>query len=1099
MDTSQFFLGDWQVSPSSNSLRLGKTVSVVEPKAMDVLLLLCQQAGEVLSADTIIQQCWGTTDVGDNPIHKAITQLRKALGDKATSPIYIETIRKRGYRVIADVVFPEDDSSRAQKAQWQGGSPFLGLQAYSEKDAGVFFGRQKQIAELLGRINHQIEQGRAFTLLLGPSGSGKSSLIHAGLIPRLTDPKGVNGIRVISYATVDFADIDAERLWLDLASHLLDWDIEGEPLFFEQSAQQLAVALQTDMASVCEHCQSVLSAYAEFAKIAHPRFMLVLDRLEVLLDSPQFSAADREQLLQLAEQLACSNAVIVLSACRNDFYPKIANFPVLLKDKAKGAHFDLAPPSPYELSQMIRLPAIAAGLTWSKDNAQGVMLDELITMETASHPDALPLLQYTLQELYVQRDGNELQISVYKSLGGIEGAIGHKAEQLFKAMDADKQKNLPQILLLLITLSPDGNNLTSRTARWDELKNKPQRDFVQTMVENRLFVSHLQHDEPCFRVAHEALLRRWPRVQEWINAHQDSLAIKTSLLNQAEQWCNEKRNPAYLLADGKPLQQALALRDHSGLHLQAQELALIKASQARASNIRWLKRATMGMLMVLTIMAVFFSLQSQHAQQLAEAKRQEAESLLGFMVGEFADKLRSVGRMDLLDGISNKAMEYFATADQQENPANWWLTGSAERSFKARFQQALTLQALAEVAYSRDKLDEAATGFTEAHEQMQALLAIAPENVELVKMLGVNAFWRGQLDYNASRWQGAEAGFTDYLTYSQQLLALEPDNPEAITELSYAHNSLGSLALERLQYQKALTAFEHSLKLKKQVLTVQPDNTLLKTDIADTYSWLATASNHLGQYRAARKHAQQGQRILQKLLDAEPTNPYMLESLAFMLLREANLLIRHNELASAATKAVEAHQLFELLVAQDPDNTLWQRAKARQQMKMLRINRLLPADERVFTDNEEQALLENLLAVARDDARVTVDYADYLQLTGNWAMSDKVITRLGQQLAQQNTAQQNASRRLLHSKYYLLKAAGFAHDNEDTLQQQACVQAEKVLAPVLEYSLDLEILTAYVTAVTCAELTVDISQYLTVIEREELSLNTYPLLTRQGE
>ncbi|NVK57856.1 MAG: winged helix-turn-helix domain-containing protein [Alteromonadaceae bacterium] len=1099
MDTSQFFLGDWQVSPASNSLRLGKTVSVIEPKAMDVLLLLCQQAGEVLSADTIVQQCWGAIEVGDNPIHKAITQLRKALGDKATSPIYIETIRKRGYRVIADVVFPQDDTSRAQKAQWQGGSPFLGLQAYGEKDAGIFFGRQNQITELLGRITQQVNQSRAFTLLLGPSGSGKSSLIHAGLIPRLTDPKGVNGIGVTSYTTVDFADIDADRLWLDLASHLLDWDIEGEPVFFEQSAEQLAAALQTDTDSVCERCQKVISAYAEFAQLAHPRFMLVLDRFEVLLDSPGFSASVRQHLLDVVEALACSNAVIVLTACRNDFYPKIARYPVLLKGKENGAHFDLAPPTPYELSQMIRLPAIAAGLTWSKDDSRDVMLDELITMETANHPDALPLLQYTLQELYLQRSGDELQASVYKSLGGIEGAIGHKAEQVFQIMDTCNQQSLPQILLLLVTMSPDGSNLTSRTARWDELKSPQQRDFVQAMVDNRLFVSHLQHGESCFRVAHEALLRRWPRVQEWINAHQDSLAVKTSLLNQAEQWRNEKRNPAYLLADGKPLQEALYLRDHSGLSLQANELALINASQAKANKMRWLKRSTMAVLMLLTVTSIFLSLQSQHAQQLAETKRQEAESLLGFMVGEFADKLRSVGRMDLLDGISNKAMEYFSESNEIENNAPWWQIGQPERSFKALFQQALTLQALAEVAYSRDKVDEATTGFTKAREQMQALLAVAPDHVELVKMLGVNAFWRGQLDYDAGRWPGAKAGFSDYLTYSQQLLSLEPDNPDAIIELSYAHNSLGSLAVDSLQYKKALSAFEHSLELKQQVLALQPDNTLLKTDIADTYSWLATASNHLGQFGTARNYAQQGQSILQTLRDADSDNPYVLESLAFALLRDANLLVRQNDIARALNQASEALQLFKQLIAHDPDNIIWQLGKARQQMDLLIINRLLPAEKRVFTEVEEQALLEDLLAQASQDIGVMIDYADYLQLTGNWAEGDNVLSQIAIKLAQQNSEQQNASWRLLQGKHYLLTAASFAKQNAGKNQQKACEQAEEVLAPVLEYSLDLDIIMAYVTAVECANLDVDSSQYLAIMERENVFLNTYPLLIRQGE
>ena len=93
--SNAFFFGDWQVEPAANTVRCGKQVYQLEPKAMDVLLLLCRHAGEVLSSDDIASKCWPGTDTGDNPLHKIITQLRKALGDNATNPVYIETIRKR--------------------------------------------------------------------------------------------------------------------------------------------------------------------------------------------------------------------------------------------------------------------------------------------------------------------------------------------------------------------------------------------------------------------------------------------------------------------------------------------------------------------------------------------------------------------------------------------------------------------------------------------------------------------------------------------------------------------------------------------------------------------------------------------------------------------------------------------------------------------------------------------------------------------------------------------------------------------------------------------------------------------------------------------
>ncbi len=96
MNRSLFYLGDWQVNPQSNTVqRAGKTKQL-EPKAIDVLVHLCLQKGEIVTSDELLDHCWKNIEIGDNPLHKIITQLRKALGDKASEPTYIETIRKRG-------------------------------------------------------------------------------------------------------------------------------------------------------------------------------------------------------------------------------------------------------------------------------------------------------------------------------------------------------------------------------------------------------------------------------------------------------------------------------------------------------------------------------------------------------------------------------------------------------------------------------------------------------------------------------------------------------------------------------------------------------------------------------------------------------------------------------------------------------------------------------------------------------------------------------------------------------------------------------------------------------------------------------------------
>jgi len=354
MDTT-FFFGDWQVDPKANTLRLGKQQIPVEPKAMDVLVLLCRHAGEVLSAEQITQQCWPDV-TGDNPLHKTITALRKALGDSATNSRYIETIRKRGYRTLAAVRMPVGQLQLVESNPWQQGSPFPGLQAFDANYAQVFFGRGRQVDAVLQALAHQVNLGRAYCLLLGPSGSGKSSLIQAGVLPNLQQDTGYHGVRVLSSSGLDLADVGPGQLLTMLASAMLDWELNDNPVFAGESADSLAEKLLLASEQVLYRCLHLLKPYQQHKN----RFALFIDRLEVLLSSPHFSTSERQQFIALLEQLALSGVVLVLCACRNEFYPELAQYPALMADKQHGAHFDLVAPGKVELQQMIRLPALAS-------------------------------------------------------------------------------------------------------------------------------------------------------------------------------------------------------------------------------------------------------------------------------------------------------------------------------------------------------------------------------------------------------------------------------------------------------------------------------------------------------------------------------------------------------------------------------------------------------------------------------------------------------------------------------------------------------------------------------------------------------------------
>ncbi|MED5523382.1 MAG: winged helix-turn-helix domain-containing protein [Pseudomonadota bacterium] len=907
MSGAVFFFGDWQVDPKANSLRLGQRVKQIEPKAMDVLLALCEAKGDVVTSEDLLSRCWPNAETGDNPLHKTITQLRAALGDKASSPSFIETIRKRGYRALAEVRFPVGSEQQVEEAPWQGGSPFPGLRAYSSDYAQVFFGRSQQIATLMERISQQLRFGRGFCLVLGPSGSGKSSLINAGILANLASPQGYNGVGLPTYTSLDLADVTQGRLLLDLACALLDWELGEAPLFDNESAETLAEKLQNAPQALAQSLKEKLPKTG----YATPRFGLFIDRLEVALSSPLFSPDERSHFIALLETLALSGAVLVLGACRNDFYPQLMSFESLRAGKGNGAHFDLGAPSRAELLQMIRLPAQAAGLNWETDPNTAQPLDEMLCVETARNPDALPMLQYMLEQLYLRRgsDGT-LKVSVYQSLGGIEGAIGKAAEDAMAQLSPAQQQALPRVLSMLVTLREDEESVTSRSARWADLSHEDEKALVQAMVDKRLFVSHLQHGEASFSIAHEALLRRWPRATDWINAHQDSLAQKARLYYQSQRWLHEGKASAYLLALGKPLDEARQLAANPLFTLSDDEASFVRASRRRASWRHTLRNGTVMLLCLLTLTAVTLSVKSNQAEKRATEQRLAAENLLGYMVGQFADKLRGIGRMDLLDGISSKALDYFKS-----------VSGSDEDhiGFDGRFQHGQTLEAIGEVAYSRGKTDEAKNALLAAQKELLPLLKQQPDNLELLKTLGANAYWLGQMRYDLADWPGAEKWFSQYLTYSQAMYEKAPQDGNALMELSYALNSLGSVQMKQQHFSDARENFERSLILKEQALKQDPNNVQRMADVVNARSWLASAASADGEVKEALSIYEKNRREFDPNLFKQ--NSYMLHRLNAALQQHAYLLYITGSYNTSISVIKEAEDATRIALRNDEKNS----------------------------------------------------------------------------------------------------------------------------------------------------------------------------------
>jgi DNA-binding winged helix-turn-helix (wHTH) protein/tetratricopeptide (TPR) repeat protein len=906
-----FQFGDWLVDSETCTLKhdAAPKAVTVEPRAMDVLVALCRHSGDVLSADELLRLCWDGVVVGENQVHKAIAQLRRILGDSAGSARYIENIRKRGYRTVAPVKALPGIRAFAGDQSWSDSSPFVGLDPFSETHSAVFFGRDEATARLRDAVTAQVYAGRALVLVFGPSGSGKTSLIQAGLLPALrrSDP----GFQVIGTTTLDLGDIGEVPLTTAIGGALLDLEINGDALMAGQSAESIGATLTTaDPAALQVALQAALHRAAPDQPNA--RVVVFVDRLEALFNAPTIGDQQRSQFLAALDALAVSGAVIVIAACRNDFYPDVAREPVLMKGKAAGAHFDVGPPTRAEIAQMIRRPAMVANLSFGVDPETQAQLDDMLCDGTAANPDALPLLQYTLHELYLQRSNNrELTVAAYRALGGIGGALGRRAEATLNSLPERSRASLAHILSMIVTVNDE--SVRSRRIPWSALTNNHERILVRTFVEQRLFVSLVYDGESVFGIAHEAMLRQWPRVVIWISDHRQALRTRTRLEGTARRWVEEGQRADLLLPRGRLLEEARELLGSAQISLNTDVTALIAASVWKEKVADHRRVGALIGFALIAMLAAALGIRAHQAEIVADQRRHEAEDLMDFMVGDFADKLRPLGRLDLLAGVGEKALSYFGDVRP------------SDLSVAAREQQARALQTIGEVARSRADPNAARRALLLAKTLLDTNLTQGHESAALLRDLGADAFWLGQISLDQGQLDEAETWFRQYQDYSDRMMAREPDNVDAWVEVSYASNSLGSVAQARGDNRAAAAAFERSIALKRRAVTRRPDDHVLHAELADSLSWLGSARQAQGELRQAILLFEQEQAELLALRAAAPTELNWTYRLVGAVQRHASLLQATGDDAAAATELRSAVALAQGLTQHDPTNRLWQR------------------------------------------------------------------------------------------------------------------------------------------------------------------------------
>ena len=539
--------------------------------------------------------------------------------------------------------------------------PWPALASFKLEQSPIFFGRMRARNELRDLLALQVIAGTAFILVIGASGSGKSSLVKAGLVSDLMLPGMIGEVGLVRHGAMRPSEASGDTL-LALAEAILSASALPELAELDYDAGSLAAQLRQNPRQVAFAVKQGLTRAAAERLTARgqSRLLLVVDQLEELFTVEPIDASERQIFIDALAVLAGCGLVWVVATLRADFFDRLEQLPALASLSAGGRYL-LLPPQRMELAEIVRRPAKAAGLRFEIDRGTSEGLDEVIINAAARDPGALPLLSFALDRLWREpRAGMELSYASYAKLGELEGAIAQHAESVVAALPPAAQDALPSLLLSLVDVRGGQQQAVARPCQRDELAASPSADRVVTqLIEARLLIADETAQGVTVRLAHETLLSRWPRLNSLIDESREALAVITRLRVDQEEWELSGKLADLLLPAGKRLTEGADLLQRRPVELGAPLTAFIKVSHAVAeAALRRRQRgvliafATLSLLLLATATGAWFGFSGQRAaqKQYALAEQRRAQNLALALKSEADPKLVEAVALSVLHG-----------------------------------------------------------------------------------------------------------------------------------------------------------------------------------------------------------------------------------------------------------------------------------------------------------------------------------------------------------------------------------------------------------------------------------------------------------------